>query len=116
MPDLVEIAKGVTTPESRCITANPSDIKVVYSMPPLFDDSRKQRIGTDLVQLAKQHGEWVAVSASSLFGENGIAHFSNAITGMCSDGYVVLYGDKSGLMISPTQELADFYMAQQHQE
>ena len=70
MQDLVEIAKGVySTPESRCITVNPDDIKFVSSTPPLFDDSKKQRIGADLVQLAQQHGKWVAVSTSRLFGE-----------------------------------------------
>ena len=113
IPDLEEIAvgKGIfRTTETRDIIVDPQEIRVTSTLPPLFGDQIKQRIGADLVQLAKQHGEWIAVLTSRLFGENSITDFSNAIRDMYSKGYIVLYGDKRGLMISPTQELADFYI------
>lgn len=110
----VELAKGIyRTPETARISVNPSDIRSTSSWSPLFGGPQKERIGSYLVGLAKQHLGWVAVSADRLFGRGGLEHFAGPIDGMRSKGYIELLVDKRGLLIEPTQELADFYMEQQ---
>lgn len=108
------LAKGIyRTHETMRISGNPLDIRITSDLPPLFGDSRKERIGYDLVRLAKGHSGWVAVSAEILFGAQGLEHHLETVHGMRADGYVVIISDKSGSFLEPTQELADFYLGQQ---
>lgn len=112
----VELAKGVyRTEETAGISVNPLEIRINSSFPPLFGDAQKERIGSDLVRLAKEHNGWVAVSADVLFGKEGLRHFSGKVDSMGSDGYIVLVGDNRDMSIEPTQELANFYKQQQSQ-
>ena len=89
---------------------NPKSIDYNRLNRPLFGDQLKQRIGDEILKVAREKGEWIPVDLTNLLGGDAPNDYLSAVDSMTKKGYVASYTiGKNTIVVEPTQKLARYY-------